>query len=195
MTADEALRALAEGNRRFAAGRPTGPRRDTARRTELVAGQHPFAAVLACSDSRVAPEFVFDQGLGDLFIVRVPGNVVDETILAGIELGAAHFHVPLIVVLGHTRCGAIAAAIEARVADDHQGVLMRLLGPAVDAAFREEVDPEKRPDRAARENVRRMVGSLRRSGPTLAALQERGELRVVGAVYDLATGLVEWAEG
>jgi carbonic anhydrase len=194
MTADEVLRELAEGNRRFAAGRPTGPRRDPARRAELVAGQHPKAAVLACSDSRVAPEIVFDQGLGDLFIVRVPGNVADDTILASLELGAAHLGVPLVVVLGHTKCGAIAVALDARDTGDKSRLLVRLLQPAIDASIRDEADLDKRPDRAARENVRLVVETLRRSAPALAALQERGSLRVVGAVYDIETGIVEWAE-
>lgn len=195
MTADEALRALADGNRRFAAGRPAGLRRDAARRLELASGQHPFAAVLACSDSRVAPEIVFDQGLGDLFVVRVPGNVADETILASLELGAAHLGVPLVVVLGHTKCGAINAALEAKESGDHRRILMRLLRPAVDASLLHEPDPKKRVDRAARENVKLVVGALRRSDPTLAPLRERGALRVAGAVYDIDTGIVEWTEG
>lgn len=195
MTADEALRELVEGNRRFAAGRPMGPRRDSARRSELASGQHPFAAVLACSDSRVAPEIVFDQGLGDLFIVRVPGNVADDTIFASLELGAAHLGVPLVVVLGHTKCGAITVALDAKEPCDHTRILVRLLRPALDASLREESDPGKRPDRAVRENVKLVVAALRRSAPTLAALRERGALRVVGAVYDIETGIVEWAEG
>jgi len=195
MTADEALRELAEGNRRFAAGRPAGPRRDAARRSELASGQHPFAAVLACSDSRVAPEIVFDQGLGDLFIVRVPGNVADDTILASLELGAGHLGVPLVVVLGHTKCGAIAAALDARETGEQERLLVRLLQPAIDASIRGEADPDKRPDSAARENVRLVVETLRRSAPTLAALQQRGALRVVGAMYDIDTGIVEWGKG
>jgi carbonic anhydrase len=195
MTADDALRELAEGNRRFAAGRPAGPRRDSARRAELASGQHPFAAVLACSDSRVAPEIIFDQGLGDLFIVRVPGNVADDTILASLELGATHLGVPLIVVLGHTKCGAIAAALDAREAEEKRRLITRLLQPAIDASIRDETDPGKIQDRAARENVRLVVETLRRSAPTLAALQERGALRVVGAVYDIETGLVDWVKG
>ena len=195
MTAEEALRELAEGNRRFAAGRAVGPRRDTTRRSELASGQHPFAAVLACSDSRVVPEIVFDQGLGDLFIVRVPGNVADETILESLELGAAHLGVPLVVVLGHTKCGAFTLALATEESADHRQVLMRLLKPAVDASLRHEPDAEKRVDRAVRENVELVVTAVRRSAPTLAALRERGALRVVGAVYDIDTGVVEWGEG
>lgn len=195
MTADEALRELTEGNRRFAAGMATGPHRDTARRAELAAGQHPFAAVLACSDSRVAPEVVFDQGLGDLFVVRVPGNVADDIILASLELGAAHLGVPLLVVLGHTKCGAIAAALDGRDTGDHRGLFVRLLKPAVDAALRAESDLDKQSDRATRENVSLVAASLRRSAPTLSALLEDAALRVVGAVYDIETGLVEWADG
>jgi len=195
MTADEALHALTEGNRRFAGGRPANPRRDPERRSELVSGQHPFVAVLACSDSRVVPEILFDQGLGDLFSIRVPGNVVDETVLGSLELGVEHLGVPLIIVLGHTQCGALIVALAAETHDDHRHTLLTRLQPAVDAASRGDGDPENRLERAVRANVRLAVEGLRRSTPTLAPLHGRGALRIVGAVYDIDTGLVDWMEG
>jgi len=195
MTADEALQTLKEGNRRFAAGHPANPHRDPGRRSELVSGQHPFAAVLTCSDSRVVPEIVFDQGLGDLFIIRVPGNVVDETVLGSLELGVEHLGVPLVVVLGHTQCGALTVALAAEAAGDHRQTLVELLQPALDASARGDGDPEKRLERAVRANVRLAVEGLRRSTPTLGPLHRQDALRIVGAVYDIATGLVEWMEG
>ena len=195
MTADEALHALTEGNRRFAGGRPANPRRDPERRSELVSGQHPFVAVLACSDSRVVPEILFDQGLGDLFSIRVPGNVVDETVLGSLELGVEHLGVPLVVVLGHTQCGALTVALAAEADDDHRQTLVKLLQPALDASARGDGDPEKRLERAVRANVRLAVEELRRSTPTLGPHHRQGALRIVGAVYDIATGLVDWMEG
>jgi carbonic anhydrase len=195
MTADEALQTLKEGNRRFAGGHPANPRRDPGRRSELVSGQHPFAAVLTCSDSRVVPEIVFDQGLGDLFSIRVPGNVVDETVLGSLELGVEHLGIPLVVVLGHTQCGALIVALAAEAAGDHRQTLIKLLQPALDASAGGDGDPEKRLERAVRANVRLAVEGLRQSTPTLAPLHGRGALRIVGAVYGIETGLVDWVEG
>jgi carbonic anhydrase len=195
MTPDEALLALEEGNRRFAGGRPAGLRRDAERRREIASGQRPFAAVLACSDSRVAPEIIFDQGLGDLFIVRVAGNVADGVALESLELGTDRLEVPLIVVLGHTRCGAITAALASESGGALGETLLRLLQPAVDAARREETETDRIIDRAARENVKLIVRDLLRSPGPLVPLHDRGILRIVGALYDIDTGIVEWAEG
>jgi carbonic anhydrase len=137
---------------------------------------------------------LFDQGLGDVFVVRVPGNVVEDTVLGSLELGVEHLGVPLIVVLGHTRCGAMEVALSAEPVVDHRHALVRLLQPAVDASARMGGDSERRADRAARANVRIAVDALRQSTPTLAPLLGRGALRIVGAVYDIETGLVDWME-
>lgn len=104
---EKGLAALVEGNRRYQAQRLTHPHQNAARRAALAAGQHPFAAVLSCADSRVPPEIVFDQGLGDLFVVRVAGNITDDVVLGSLEYAVEHLHVPLVVVLGHYKCGAV----------------------------------------------------------------------------------------
>ena len=194
MTGEEgrrALEALFEGNARFAAGRPEHPRRGTARRAETSRGQRPAAAVVSCSDSRVPPEIVFDQGIGDLFVVRAAGNLVDELGLASIEYAVEHLGVPLVVVLGHSLCGAIAAALEGAPSEGGLGRLVKALQPAVERA-RGAADPA---DAAARENVRSIVASLRSSEPILKPLAATGALAVVGAFYDIERGVVEIIEG
>lgn len=112
LNSDTALAALKDGNARFVAGKPTRPNQDAARRTDVAKGQNPFAALISCADSRVAPELVFDQGLGDLFIVRVAGNVANTDEIGSSEYGVEHLGAPLLVVLGHTKCGAVAAVMQ-----------------------------------------------------------------------------------
>jgi carbonic anhydrase len=189
VTALEALRELKKGNARYAENRPTHPRRGAKQRRELSTAQRPFAAILTCSDSRVVPEILFDQGLGDLFVVRNGGNVVDDTVLGTLEYGAAHLKTPLIVVLGHTRCGAVTAAVRGDFPNDHTRTLMRALHPAVEKSYVRRGDPV---ENASRRNVGLSVENLRRSKPTLAPLCKSGALRIVGALYDIETGLVDW---
>lgn len=192
MRAESALRMLEEGNRRFVENRLVHPHQTPERRTEILGGQRPFACVLTCSDSRVVPELLFDCGLGDLFVVRVAGNVVDGAVFESLEFGAAHLHLPLIVVLGHTKCGAVTVAVSG---DPASGRLARtivdLLRPAVESARGQAGDPVTN---AVVANVRMAGEKLRRSWPVLSGLQERGELRIVGAVYDIATGEVMWLD-
>lgn len=189
MSHEEARSRLQEGNTRFVENRASHPRRSPERRAELSHGQHPFAAILTCSDSRVVPEILFDQGIGDLFVVRVAGNIVDDAVLGTIEYVAAHLKVPLVVVLGHTRCGAVAAAVDGAPASGHLRVLIDVIRPAVDASRSHPGDPV---DNAARENVIRQVERLRRAGPTLAELHDARRLHIVGAMYDIRTGVVDW---
>jgi carbonic anhydrase len=192
VTADEALQRLLDGNRRFVADVARAPNRTVERRVEVAGGQNPFALVLGCIDSRVPPEIVFDQGLGDLFVPRVAGPVVDGAIEGSIEFAAGVFGVPLVFVLGHTECGAIKATADAvrtggeaagRIAD-----LVALLGPAVMAARDEPGDLVVN---AIRANVRLVVAQLKTEEPVLRPLVEAGSLRIVGGVYDLETGAVE----
>jgi carbonic anhydrase len=112
LSATDALTRLKEGNRRFIDSQATHPRGDGTRRQELVSGQRPFSIILGCADSRVAPELVFDEGLGDLFVIRVAGNIADDVVLGSIEYAVAHLGVNLVVVLGHQSCGAVNAAVE-----------------------------------------------------------------------------------
>ncbi len=184
-----ALAALIEGNGRFAAGTPEHPRQDARRREEVLEkGQYPFAAIVGCADSRVPPELVFDQGLGDLFVVRVAGNLVDDLGLASLEYAAAHLGVPLIVIMGHSRCGAVTAAAEAIDAPGRLSAILTALGPSIEKAKGLSGDLV---EAAARESVKSTVASLKASEPVLRPLVDRGALRIVGMFYDIERGTVE----
>lgn len=182
------LEALIAGNRRFSTGASRHPRRDPARREEVSGGQHPVAAIVTCSDSRVSPEIVFDQGLGDLFVVRTAGNLLDTLGLASLEYAAEHLGVPLVVVMGHSRCGAVRAAAERGHAPAHLGVIVSALAPSIDRGQRLPGDPL---ENAARDNVVSAVAMLQSPGGVLAGLAGRGMLRVVGMFYDVERGTVE----
>jgi carbonic anhydrase len=179
---------LIERNARFVSGHPEHPRQGRDRRTELAERQRPFAVILGCSDSRTAPEILFDQGLGDLFVARVAGNVLDDHTLGSIEYGVEHLHAPLVVVLGHKRCGAVAAARDAVAAkghaEGHIESLVAAIRPAVEATAGQDVEA------TCKANVRNIVHALRTSEPVLRHMTESGEIKVVGAYYDLDTGEV-----
>jgi carbonic anhydrase len=185
---DEALRRLTEGNRRFVAGYSTYASEMSSRRVKFAKEQQPWAAVVGCSDSRVPPEIVFDQRLGDLFVVRVAGNVPGGAAMASVEFAVDRLRVPLIVVLGHTRCGAVELALKGEATPGRMGRMAEALRPAVEQAKSLGGDLW---DNAVRENVRRIVGLLSEYEPFLKPQIDRGALRVVGAIYDLDTGAVE----
>ena len=180
---------LKAGNDHHAAKRYQHPHQTAGRQRELTATQHPHAIILSCADSRVAPEIILDQGLGDLFDVRVAGNVASDPELASIEYAALHLHTPLLVVMGHQKCGAVTAAAEGGEAEGHLPSLLALIRPAVERA---KTQPGDLIDNAVRLNVENVVRQVRGSAPVLAALVERGSLTVVGAVYALDTGKVAW---
>ena len=197
MTPDQALERLREGNRRFVADQPAQVDISTRRRLELAKGQRPFAALVGCADSRVGPEHLFGAGLGELFIVRTAGNYLDDAGFGSIAFAVAQLGVPLIVVLGHEQCGAVAAA-SAVVADNAQlpPALTRMVQPILPAAIdaqarhREGEDPVAL---ALHRNVRRVVAGLREaSDPIIGDPVRSGKVKVVGAYYDLATGGVEF---
>jgi carbonic anhydrase len=144
---------------------------------------------LSCADSRVAPEIVFDQGLGDLFDVRVAGNVAGETEIASIEYAAAHLHTPVVVVMGHQMCGAVTAAADEGQPEGHLPSLVAMIRPAVDRA---RTQPGDLIENAVRINVENVVRQLRGSKPVLAEFVDHGSLTVVGAIYSLQTGRVAW---
>jgi carbonic anhydrase len=191
ITTDEALARLKAGNERFVTGQVVHPNAGAERRAEVAKGQKPYAIVVGCSDSRVGPEVVFDQGLGDLFVVRTAGNVVDDVALGSIEYAAEHFGVPVILVLGHTRCGAVSAAVAGGEAHGHVGSVVEKIKPAVEETKGKEGDAV---DNAVRANVRNVVNQLRSAGPILSGLVKAGKLRVVGGCYDLDTGRVGMVE-
>jgi len=162
------------------------------RRAELTKSQHPFAIILGCSDSRVPPELVFDQGLGDLFVARVAGNVIDDHSLGSIEYAVDHLVVRLIVVLGHQRCGAVKAAKETIAAKTeapaHIQSLVTAIQPAVEATAKDDLEA------TVEANVKNVTQALRSSTPVLKPKVDSGELKVVGAYYSLDTGSVAFMD-
>lgn len=192
LTADQALRRLLDGNERFVAHQERYPDRGPEVRLRLADAQHPFAVILGCADSRTPPELLFDEGLGDIFVIRNAGNIVDVMALAGVEYGVAHLGVSLVLVLGHERCGVITAAVAvARGDEEVQGHLWSLIDavrPALD-----EVDSGSGDvvDAAVRAHVRLQVKRLCRADPIVSRAVKTGALRVVGARYDVDRGRVE----
>ena len=182
----EAISKLKEGNGRYTSGNLQHPGQTTERRTELANVQHPFAVIVSCSDSRVPPEIVFDQGLGDLFIVRVAGNIINDEGLGSIEYAVTHLGARLIVVLGHTHCGAVTAALESDHAPGHVQSLVRDIQPAVKAI---KGKPGDALAAAITENAR-LVAAQIKAKAVLGDLAK--EVRIVFAIYDLDTGKIEW---
>jgi carbonic anhydrase len=164
------------------------PSRTAKRRKEVAKGQHPFAVVVGCSDSRVPPEIVFNQGYGDLFVIRTAGNVVDDVAMGSIEYAIEHLGVNLIMVLGHERCGAVDAALQGGEAHGHIGALVGPIKPAIEKSKGQPGDPL---DNAVRANIQRVVAQLKAAGPILSEKAKKGELKIVGARYDLETGDVD----
>ena len=189
VTADSALAELKSGNAHHVKHSYQHPHETMDRQRQLASGQNPHAQILSCSDSRVPPELIFDQGLGDLFIVRVAGNVAADTELGSLEYGAEHLHIPLLVVLGHQHCGAVTAAVQGGEAAGHISALVNLLRPAVEKSRELTGDAV---ENAVKANVEMVVKQLRTSTPILAELVSHGKLRVVGAIYSLDTGKVTW---
>lgn len=187
MQSDSVWTELMEGNLRYVTGAMLHPRQTAERRQETAAGQHPKAAILTCSDSRVAPELLFDQGIGDLFVIRLAGNVVDDAALGSLEYAVEHLHVTLVAALGHSHCGAVTAAVQQGIAPGHVGRLMEAIRPAVERA---RTRPGDLVDNAIRANVEMTVQMIRSSWPILAERTLAGTLRVVGAYYDLRDGRV-----
>lgn len=200
ITAEEALERLRSGNRQFVAELGgSNEHIGESRRRELVEGQEPFAIILGCSDSRVPAEIVFNQGLGDLFVIRVAGNVVAPSQIDSIEFSAARHGTRLVLVLGHSQCGAILATIEelSRKVEDQSRSLRSIVDrvrPSVEALMETEIanNPEELVRRSVRNNIRMSVNQLRRGSAVLEHLIEHENLRIVGAEYSLETGVVEF---
>jgi carbonic anhydrase len=203
LTAQEVLTRLREGNQRFASNvRSLDSMLSHTRRAELADGQRPIAIVLGCSDSRVPAEIVFDQGLGDLFVIRVAGNIVAPSQVGSVEFAAARYGTRLVVVLGHSNCGAVLTTIEELEAGERNGSrnLMSIVDrvrPSVEGLLATELARD-RPElvrQAVRANVRTSANHLRHGSPLLEQLIAESGLVVVGAEYDLATGLVYFFDG
>jgi carbonic anhydrase len=188
----EAITKLKDGNSRYVSGSLQHPGQTAERRTELARTQHPFAAILSCSDSRVPPEVVFDQGIGDLFIVRVAGNVINDEGLGSLEYTVDHLGTRLILVLGHQRCGAVDAARETIAAKGkapgHIESLVQAIKPAVEATAKDDLET------TIKANVKNVVQALRSSTPILKADLDSGKIQVIGGYYSLDTGAVTFLD-
>jgi carbonic anhydrase len=186
---DSALIRLKDGNKRFTDGKSIHPRQDITRIKETAKGQKPFAIIVGCSDSRVPNEIIFDQGLGDLFIVRTAGQVSTYASWGSIEFAEEVLGAKVIVVLGHTACGAVSAAVNLPKVPGHIITLINAIKPAAERVKGMAGDPV---ENAVKENVRMQVEQLRSLEPVLAEHMRKGDIKIVGAVYNLATGAVEW---
>jgi carbonic anhydrase len=203
MTAIEALERLREGNRRFVADRPIAAAASShGSRASLTAGQAPFAIVLGCSDSRAPAELIFDQGFGDLFVIRVAGNIVAPSQVGSVEFAAARYGTPLVVVMGHSQCGAVLAAIDellGRETTESRNLrsIVDRVRPSVEAvlAGRRDIDPGELVREAVRANVRVSADHLRHGSAMLERLIINDGLLVVGAEYSLETGVVTFFDG
>lgn len=203
ITAEDALERLRVGNGRFVSNvRSTEVWVNGARRLELTNGQEPFAIVLGCSDSRVPAEIVFDQGLGDLFVIRVAGNIVAPSQVGSVEFAAERFGSKLVVVLGHSQCGAILATIEelrspSENPSHNQRSIVERVRPSVEGLFATELrhQPDVLVREAVRANIRASVNHLRHGSAVLEHLIQQKQLMVVGAEYSLETGVVDFFDG
>lgn len=199
----DALHRLRDGNRRFVADtHGNNPSSAAARRHELVDGQEPFAIILGCSDSRVPAEIVFDQGLGDLFVIRVAGNIVAPSHVGSVEFAAELFGTRLVVVLGHSQCGAVQATIDQlqRPSKNRSPNLKSIVDricPAIETLLESDppLSPEALAHQAVRANIRASANQLRHGSRILEQLIEHDELLVVGAEYSLETGIVDFFDG
>ena len=201
----EALERLREGNRRFVTDLRNGHALAShTRRNEVAAGQEPFAIILGCSDSRVPAEIVFDQGLGDLFVIRVAGNIVAPSQVGSVEFAAERFSTRLVVVLGHSQCGAIQATLDdlnpsasgpRTYAQRNLHSIVDRVKPSVEALVRAGLTGEQLVREASRANVRASANHLRHGSDILEEQIEKNGLLVVGAEYSLETGVVDFFDG
>lgn len=193
-TAEEALVRLKEGNARFVSGEARFPTVQKEVLADLAKGQQPYATILGCSDSRVPPELVFDAGFGELFVVRVAGNVLGPSIMGSLQYAGAHLHTPLFVVMGHEGCGAVKAAIASKfhgtIQKSRIAVLLENILPALDD-LDQTLSPDALLSAAVEANVRWTIGALLET-PEAKARMTEGGMKLVGAVYDLSTGRVRF---
>ena len=187
-TPEQALAELMAGNARFVSGRTVGPNRNMARLREVVPTQKPFAAVLSCADSRVPVEILFDQGFGDMFVCRAAGNIVTPELIGSLEFGTLVLGSKVLMVMGHTGCGAVKATIAGDAVPGQISSLYRHIQPAVERV------PSRELEAVTRENVKVQARLLRTSSPVVAQLVREKKLVVVGGVYDLTTGRVHMVE-
>ena len=184
INAEQALKELLDGNKRYTSGIYSNAHLSMQRRVEVVRAQHPLAVVLSCSDSRVLPEIIFNQGIGDLFVIRTAGNIVDAIALGSIEYAIEHLHTPLIVVLGHEACGAVTATVKGGEAPGHIAAIVNAIQPAVDKT---KGQPGNAIENAVRANVEAVLAHLKRE---LVLTEPQPAPKIVGAYYALESGSV-----
>ena len=187
VSGEAAQQRLMEGNKRYVDARMIHPDQTVQRRGEIANKQHPFAAIVSCSDSRVPPEVIFDRGLGNLFVIRLAGNIIDVAALGSLEYAVEHLGVQYIMVLGHERCGAVEATVKGGKASGHIGAVVTAIHPAVNEVRNA---PGDLLDNAVRANVNMIVERLRSSAPILEEEVKKGRLTIKGAYYDLDDGTV-----
>jgi len=190
---DTSLKLLKVGNERFQKDELVKVNLSSAKREQLVKGQHPFAVIITCSDSRVPPEFIFNQGLGDLFVVRVAGNVIDKIELGSVEYAVKHLKTPLIVVMGHEHCGAVEAAVEENGEKQHGniGAIIDKIEPSVKKIKSKGLQGEKLVEEVINENIYNSSSQIKKSEIIKEELQ-RGNVKIVEAKYMLESGEVKW---
>jgi carbonic anhydrase len=184
MDAEDALKKLKEGNARFISGKPSAKNLPSQRQA-LVSGQKPYAIILTCSDSRVAPEHIFDAGLGEIFVIRNAGNISEPIALGSIEYAAEHLGSLLLLVMGHESCGAVKAACSSDSAPGNIGAIVRDMQEAVKTGGKD-------PSKVVPENVKIVLRKIREKSGILSNLEKEGKLKIVGAVYSLASGEVSY---
>lgn len=184
-----ALQQLKDGNERYTFDHVEHPHEGAQRRVDLSIAQHPFAVILGCGDSRVVPELIFDQGVGDLFVLRIAGNIADDAVIASIEYAIEHLGTRLIVVLGHEKCGAVTAALNHETSDGKINSLLGYIEPAIQSVLAHSGDLLTN---AIKAHVKRMVNTIRRAEPIVSSECTVGNLWVLPAYYNLATGNVEF---
>ncbi|TEB04094.1 Carbonic anhydrase [Pelotomaculum schinkii] len=186
---EAALQKLIEGNNRFTSGKPADKELGAGRREELLKGQNPFAVIVSCSDSRIPPELLFDQALGDIFVVRTAGNVVDTIAIGSVEYAVEHLHTPLVVVMGHENCGAVKAAVDGGEAEGSIGAIIDKIEPSLARAKAAGATGAQLYEAAADENIMATIRDLQKS-PIIQRLLASGNLTLAGAKYHLGSGEV-----
>ena len=195
LTPDQALKLLKEGNEEFRTEAPFRAGRDRERRIEIARGQQPFCVLVGCSDSRVPPELLFGRGLGELFIIRNAGNTIDTVALGSVEYGVGVLGCPLVVVLGHENCGAVAAAVEVVLKNaTFPGVIGEMIQPILPAVLSVRGKPGDLLDNAVEANARRVAGRLKSQSLVIQDAVHENRARVIAARYDLHSGTIDWYE-
>lgn len=188
---DNTVSELLKSNKNFINNSNSKQDFETQRELTATKGQHPELIVVTCSDSRVTPEFIFDKGIGEVFVIRTAGNVIDSVCLGSIEYAAEHLHSSNLIILGHSSCGAVTAACEGETESPYINSIIKLIKPAVKIAKSKRLDKQQTIDAAIHENVKKQMKAVKKSS-IIRDLEEEGHLKIFGAVYNIKTGAVEF---